>query len=252
MNEEAGDLRGRVAIVTGAGQGIGEGIAASLARRGARVVVNDLLERRATDAAARIADSEGTALGIAADVSDPVEVERLMMSATEAFGPITIVVNNAATFCNKPFLDHSLEDWDRLFAVNVRGVFLCCRAVLPVMIERGEGSIVNVASISAFHTTADHVAYAASKAAIVAMTRDIAAEVAGYGIRVNSVAPGPIGGPAFGSADYDKRSAGVTLPRAGRPADIGDTVAFLASDAAGWITGQTLPVAGGADLRVAR
>jgi 3-oxoacyl-[acyl-carrier protein] reductase len=246
------DLANRVALVTGAGQGIGEGVAEALAAHGASVVVNDLLEERATATAAKIANSGGKAVGVSADVSTVEGVELLVKSTEEAFGAIDILVNNAATFCNKPFVDHTVEEWDRLFTVNVRSVFLCCQAALRSMIERRAGNIVNIASISAFHTTADHVAYAASKAAIVTMTRDIASEVAGYGVRVNAVAPGPIGGPAFGATSYDNISPGVLLPVAGNPGDMAGAVAFLVSDAARWITGQTLPVAGGADLKVGR
>jgi NAD(P)-dependent dehydrogenase (short-subunit alcohol dehydrogenase family) len=247
-----GELAGRIAVITGGGQGLGAGIVEALAARGAVTVVNDLAEQRARTMAAAVSDAGGTAIAIAGDVSRPDDVDRLVAGTREAFGPIDIFVNNAAVSrLHGPVIDHTLEDWDNLFAVNVRGVFLCCKAVLPEMIERRAGNIVNIASISAFRTTISHVAYAASKAAVVTMTRDIAAEVAGMGVRVNAVAPGPIG--PFRDAQPGEVSgpvaAGVLVPKPGQAADIGNAVAFLVSDAASFIVGETLPVAGGADLK---
>jgi NAD(P)-dependent dehydrogenase (short-subunit alcohol dehydrogenase family) len=241
-------LQHKVALVTGAGHGIGAGIADALAQQGASIVVNDRDEDLAVSVAAQINESGGNAIAIPGDVSSVEDVDHLLRSALEAMSRLDILVNNAAIFCNKPFLDHTVEDWDRLFAVNVRGVFLCIRAVLPHMIERQTGSIVNIASISAFNTTTEHVAYAASKAAVVTLTRDIATEMAPFGIRVNAVAPGPIDSSGVHSEPF----AGVLLDRVGRPGDIGNAVAFLVSDSSGFITGETLSVAGGSDLKVDR
>jgi NAD(P)-dependent dehydrogenase (short-subunit alcohol dehydrogenase family) len=242
------DLQDKVALVTGGGHGIGAGIVETLAAGGARVIVNDLIDERASATALRVTGAGGEALGIAADVSTVEDVHRLMTSSLDAFGRIDILVNNAAIFCNKAFLDHTVEEWDRLISVNLRGVFLCTRAVLPGMIERSDGNIVNIASISAFNTTTEHVAYAASKAAIVTLTRDVAAEVAQFGVRVNAVAPGPIDSRLVHSEPF----AGILLHRIGTPADIGNAVAFLVSDGARFITGETLRVAGGSDLKVDR
>jgi 3-oxoacyl-[acyl-carrier protein] reductase len=242
------DLHGKVALVTGGGHGIGAGIVEALATAGARVIVNDLIDERASATALRVSEGGGEAVAIAADISTVHDVDRLMASSLDAFGRIDILVNNAAVFCNKAFLDHSIDEWDRLFSVNLRGVFLCTRAVLPGMIDRSDGNIVNIASISAFNTTTEHVAYAASKAAIVTLTRDVAAEVAQFGVRVNAVAPGPIDSRGVHTEPF----AGILLHRIGKPADIGNAVAFLVSDAATFITGETLRVAGGSDLKVDR
>ncbi len=253
MNVDANvELSGRVAVVTGGGQGIGAGIVGALAAHGASIVVNDILEERAFATAAAVNSSGGEAIGIAGDVSRADDVDRLVASTREQFGRVDILVNNAAiSRLHKRFIDHTVEEWDRVFAINVRGVFLCCKAVLPEMIERGHGNIVNIASISAFRTTVDHVAYAASKGAIVTMTRDIAAEVAGSGVRVNAVAPGPIGpfDSRTGREVAGPAAAGVLVPRPGHAADIANAVAFLVSDAASFIVGETMPVAGGADLK---
>jgi 3-oxoacyl-[acyl-carrier protein] reductase len=241
-------LTDEVALVTGGGHGIGEAIVKALAGRGARVVVNDVVAERAEAVAATIAESGGEAVGVPADVSVADDVERLVVSAVAAFGRVDILVNNAAAFCNKAFLDHSVEDWDRVFSVNARGAFLCCRAVLPAMIERRHGNIVNIASIAALRNTIDHVAYAASKAAIVALTRDVASEVAGFGVRVNAVSPGPIDS----KGQRSDPQAGVLVGRAGKPADIASAVAYLVSDASSYIVGQTISVAGGSDLKAYR
>jgi 3-oxoacyl-[acyl-carrier protein] reductase len=242
------ELAGRVALVTGGGHGIGRGIVEALAQRGATVVVNDLDAERAKAVAAEIGKANGKSLGLAGDVSSVEDVRRLVRSTQEAFGRLDILVNNAAVFCNKPFMEHSIEEWDRLMAVNLRGVFLCCREALTGMIERRHGNIVNIASISAFNTTTDHVAYAASKAAIVTLTRDLASEVTKHGVRVNAVAPGPIDSKGTRTELF----ANVLVPRVGKPADIGNAVAFLVSDASDYIVGETMPVAGGSDLRAVR
>jgi NAD(P)-dependent dehydrogenase (short-subunit alcohol dehydrogenase family) len=242
------DLTGQTALITGGGHGIGEGIAKALAELGAAVTINDLIEERATAVASAVNDSGGKAAGIAGDVSHFEDVDRIVRFASDTFGPIDILVNNAAVFCHKSFVDHTVEDWDAVFSVNVRGTFLFCNRVLPDMIRRRKGNIVNIASISAFNTTTEHVAYAASKAAIVTMTRDIASEVAKFGVRVNAVAPGPIDSHGVHTRPF----AGVLLERVGKPSDIANAVAFLVSDAGGFVAGETLAVAGGSDLKVDR
>jgi NAD(P)-dependent dehydrogenase (short-subunit alcohol dehydrogenase family) len=245
-NRDDPPLRGRVALVTGAGHGIGAGIASLLADRGAAVAVNDVAAERAARTAKRLETAGMRAVPLEGDVASAEDVERLVQSTRETLGALDILVNNAAIFRNKPFLEHTIEDWDRLMAVNLRGVFLLCREVLPGMIERRRGCIVNIASISAYNTTVEHVAYAASKAAVITLTRDLAVEVAPFGVRVNAVAPGPID-----SKDRHARPYGSdVVPHVGKPSDIAEAVAFLVSDGARHVVGQTLNVAGGSDLRL--
>jgi NAD(P)-dependent dehydrogenase (short-subunit alcohol dehydrogenase family) len=247
-------LRGRVAVVTGAAQGIGLGIAQSLGQAGARLVVNDVQGDRLDEACDALAEHE--VFPIVGDVSERAAVQRLINGAAENYGGVDILVNNAGTLVNKPFLEHSEEEWRHTLAVNVGSVFLCCQAAIPLMITAGEGVVVNVASIAAFHATVPHAAYSASKAAIVALTRDLGNEMAPKGIRVNCVAPGMIK-TAMASTSEAALGGGrlvdsVPLGFDGAPADVGEVVAFLASDRARFLVGQTITIAGGADLSILR
>jgi 3-oxoacyl-[acyl-carrier protein] reductase len=193
------------------------------------------------------------ALGVPTDVSRADDVKRMVQQTIARFGKIDILVNNAGTLVVKPMVEQTEEEWDRVLDVNLKGVFLCCRHVLPEMIARKRGAIVNIASIAAFHVTVPHVPYAASKAGVVALTRDLAYEVGRLGIRVNAIAPGPIETPMARIVSDEQRQAmarSILLGRMGQPEDIGEAAVFLASDAASFITGATLPVSGGTDLKV--
>ncbi len=246
-------LLDRVAIVTGSGQGIGRGVALCLARAGAHVVVADQASERVAPVVAELEGFGVQALGIPTDVSRSGDIQRMVQQTIERFGKIDILVNNAGKVLVKPMVEQSEADWDRVVDVNLKGVFLCCRYVLPEMIARKRGAIINIASIAAFHVTVPHVPYAASKAGVVALTRDLAYEVARYGIRVNAIAPGPIETPMSQMVSAEQRqsiSRTIPLGRMGQPEDIGEAAAFLASDAASFITGATLPVSGGSDLKV--
>ena len=244
---------GHVALVTGSGRGIGFGIASRLARSGASVVVFDIDGDRVAHAVERIGRTTPHVMGVVGDVTQSADFERAAVSASERFGTIDILVNNAGMWIYKRTIDHSDEDFDRTIAVNLKGTFLGCRALLPGMMRARWGRIVNISSLGAFHVTMPHVAYAAAKAGVVALTREVAFEAAPYGITVNAIAPGSVPPPSNGIEDArseaELRRQGFPIG-VGTPADIAEAVAFLASDRARYIVGVTIPVAGGADLPI--
>ena len=247
-------LNGRVAIVTGGVQGIGLGVSLCLARAGANVVLAELVKENIPASVAKIEETGVQVFGVQTDVTDASSVDHLVRTAMERFGQIDILVNNAGLVNANHISKQTEADYDAVLDVNLKGTFLCCTRVGEEMGKRNTGAIVNIASMAAFRYTIPHVPYAASKAGIVALTRDLAVEVGQLGIRVNAIAPGSIETPgnrlsqiATGESDEEreKRIKSIPLGRIGQPRDIGDAVVFLASDAAGYISGVTLPVTGG-------
>ena len=226
-----------VVIVTGAGSGIGEAIAVQLAANGYRVLVNDFR----AEAARAVADRIG-GLAHAGDVSSESDVAA-MQAAAETLGPVTHLINNAGHVHQGRFTDLSVADFDRMIAVHLRGTFLCTHAVLPGMLSRGAGCIVNVASQLGQIGGVELVHYSAAKAGIIGLTKALAREVSAQGVRVNAVAPGPINTPLVRALSMDwqrAKAAQLPLGRFGEPHEVAATVAFLCSPAASLFVGQTL------------
>jgi NAD(P)-dependent dehydrogenase (short-subunit alcohol dehydrogenase family) len=235
--------RYRVALVTGAGSGIGRAIAEKLGKEGERVVVNDLKGEAADEVVAGIKESGGEASSAPGDVSDVEDVDRIVAAAREAYGSPEILVNNAGFLQQKRFVDLTVEDFDRMIAVHLRGTFLCTRAVLPEMLSRGGGIVVNVASQLGQIGGIELCHYSAAKAGIIGLTKSLAREVSAQGVRVNAVAPGPINTELIlGLSEEWQRAKAAELPlgRFGEPAEVAETVAFLVSDGATLYVGQTL------------
>ena len=237
-------LEGRVAIVTGAGQGIGRAIAEKLRAEGASVIVADKNSETAAKTAAEIG---GTAH--VTDVSDPDQVSALVAAAVDQFGRIDILVNDAAIVPFVPWEELDFAEWRRVMSVNIDGVFLMCKAVYPHMKAAGYGRIVNIASNVVTAGTPNMAHYVSSKGAVFAFTRSLATEVGAYGITVNAVAPGLTASEGVMASPHAEAFDFVvslqSIPRRGVPADIAPAVAFLASEEAHWITGQMLTADGG-------
>lgn len=245
----AGQLAGRVALVTGAATGIGRATAVALAHAGAAVAVNHL---RQPDAAAQLV-RELEALGARAaafdaDVTRAAEVARMVGAVEATLGPLDVLVNNAGVILEKLLTDTSEDEWDRLLAVDLKSVFLTARAVLPGMRARGRGAIVNIASDLGILGRANFTAYCAAKAGVIGLTRALAREVAPH-IRVNAVAPGAVNtsmvSPELMSADSLAQELSVPQGRIAEPAEIAASVVFLASDLARFYCGQVLGPNGG-------
>lgn len=243
-------LNGKVAVVTGAQQGIGAAAALALAARGARVVVNWLDdEAAALGVLERIRAAGGDGAVVRADVAQAGEVQALMQAAA-ALGPIGVLVNNAGIFPRVDFLSMSEDDWDRVHGINLRGAFLCARAGCRLMVEQGcGGAVINLSSAAAHSGPALGVHYAATKAGLIGFTRALAVAMGEHGIRVNAVAPGltDTAQPRDGMTEAEIAASGERLPlgRIAMPADIASTIAFLADDEARHVTGQVLHVNGG-------
>jgi NAD(P)-dependent dehydrogenase (short-subunit alcohol dehydrogenase family) len=246
-------LKEKVVIVTGGARGIGREYCLGVAVEGARVVVADIADGTSTvkDVEAR----GGQALAVECDVSREGDTLRLATETLARFGRIDVLVNNAAlygTLVRRSFMEIPVEEWDRVMAVNLRGLFLCARAVFPTMKTRGKGTIINIASGTFFKGVPHYIHYTTSKGGVVGFTRSLARELGEFGIRVNAIAPGfTLSGDNEKNMPAEGKEANIRmrmLKRAEMPADILGTLIFLASDDSDFITGQTIVVDGGGSV----
>lgn len=241
-------LQSKIAIVTGAGRGIGRAIAEKLAAEGATVVVTDVDERTAHQTAA---DIGSTATGIRTDVTSRESVDAMVAQVMERYGRIDVLVNNAGWDKVGPFIDSDPADWDRVIQINLYGVLNTCKAVLPIMVAQNGGTVVNLASDAGRVGSSGEAVYSAAKGGVIAFTKTTAREMARYRVNANCICPGPADTAllaevaAPGSKLREAFVKAIPLRRLADPTDLANAVAFFASDEATYITGQTVSVSGG-------
>jgi NAD(P)-dependent dehydrogenase (short-subunit alcohol dehydrogenase family) len=251
-----GKLSGRVAVITGAGSGIGRAAADLFAREGAEVALVDLNAQAAKDATEQITAAGGRALAVGADVADAAQVDLAFRQISGEFGRVDVLYNNAGVNSAGSVVDASDEDWDRCFAVNAKGTFLCSRAAGRLMVAAGSGSIINQGSVAALVGIANFASYCASKGAVVALTRSMSVDLAPRNVRVNAICPGTVYTPlmepmlrARGNGDLAAGLAMTTakypIGRLGTPAEIAAVALFLASDDSSFLTGSVITADGG-------
>ncbi|MEU4658431.1 SDR family NAD(P)-dependent oxidoreductase [Streptomyces sp. NPDC023723] len=239
-------MAGRNVVVTGAGRGLGRSIAATLAGQGASVAVWDLNADGAEKTVAAIQEAGGEAVAVTVDVSDAAAVAAAAARTHEELGPVTVLVNNAGVTTYVPFTELGEDEWDRMVRINLKSQYLVSRSFVPDMLAAGWGRIVNISSSSAQTGAPAMAHYAASKGGVIGFTKALAIEFADKGITVNNVPPGFVDTPLLREGfDPDEVAPSMPMKRAGQPADIAHAVAYLVSEEAAYVTGQTLSVNGG-------
>lgn len=240
----------RVALITGSGSGLGRVLAHRFAAEGAAVVVADVVGQRASAVAGEISEAGGKSLARTTDVTKAADVEATVAAAREEFGPVDILVNNAAKATDADFLAVGEKAWDEDVAITLKGSFLCSQSVLPDMTKNGSGVILNISSVNALGYYGNE-AYSAAKAGILNLTRSLAVRYGPCGVRVNAIAPGTLETPAWEKRReqdpdiFERVAKWYPLGRIGHPEDVAGAALFLASDEAAWISGAVLPVDGG-------
>ena len=242
------ELANKVAVVTGAAQGIGKTIAVYLAEKGASLVICDINLEMASETAREIETAGGSCLALQSDVTSLPDAERIIKEASERFGAVDILVNNAGITKDNVLLRMKEEQWDQVMAVNLKGTFNCTKAAIKLMLRQKRGTVINIASITGLMGNAGQANYSASKAGVIGFTKAIAREYAERGITVNAVAPGFIATAMTDAIPEKEREAlikQIPLQRLGTPLDVAHAVYFLASEQASYITGQVIGVNGG-------